>query len=589
MKKILLLSIVVLFLGNLNAQELVILHTNDMHSRITGYGPVNAYTPEVANNDKTLGGFARLASLINQEKKQDSDKLLVLDAGDFLMGTMFHPLEPETGFQLQMMKELGYDATTLGNHEFDFGADALAQMIISANKGNGTPTIIAPFIEFSNLSGDDKLQQLYKDKKIKPYKIIERNGLKIGIFSILGYDAQADVKFAAPLKFEDPVETAQKYTKILREQEKVDIVIALSHSGIYPDGKGGYTGEDMEFAKKVPDIDIIISGHTHVPTPKYIKVGKTIIVQTGSYLHNLGRLSIVFKDGKLSVKNFKLIPIDDKIKGDEKINAEVDSFENRINKELLNPLNLAYNTPIAEVDYNMYLATHEHPVPSPLGNLVSDAVKYYVNKYSSGTDIVLTAGGVIRENIFAGTQTPPDAFRVMSLGFGKKDYLGYPLVKIYLTAKEVKKLMELTIFTNDPGSDKFLYYSGLKVDYNPSGFFLHKVKKIELNGKELDFSKKNKKLYTLTTDSYIISFIGSIKQMSHGLIKVYPKNQKGEIISDFSQYYLDFDKNKTGVQEGKQWIALIDFWKTFKDTDGNGIPNFPEKYKKYNDTFISTK
>ncbi len=567
-------------------QQLVILHTNDIHSRITGYGPESSYTPMVINNDSTLGGFARLATLISQERKKDNSKLLLVDAGDFLMGTVFHALEPETGFQLHMMKELGYDAVTFGNHEYDFGANALAEIVNSAIKRGGTPPLVVSYLKFSPKPGDQALEKLYNDKVIKPYIIIKRNGLKIGIFSLLGKDAQNDVKFAAPLEFTDLVKTAKKYTKFLRKVEKVDIVMVLSHTGFYPTKNGGYEGEDLNLAKKVPDIDIIISGHTHIATPKYIQVGKTIIVQTGCYLHNLGRLAIDYKNGKVTVTNFKLIPIDDKIKGDAKINAEIQQFKKRINKEIFNPLGFNYTDSVAETSFNMYYATYYHSTASSLGNLVSDAVKYYVDKYSTGTDVVLTAGGVIRDNIFKGIQSPADDFRVMSLGFGKHDYLGYPLVKIYITGHELKKLMELTIFSNKPGSDKFLYYSGLKVYYDAKGGFLNKVRKIEINGKQIDISKKNKKLYSLTTDSYIISFIGSIKKMSHGLIKIYPKNSKGVRITNYNNYILDFNKNKAGIQEGKQWIALIDYTKTFKDTNKDGIPDFPLKYKIYRSVFV---
>jgi 5'-nucleotidase len=300
-------------------------------------------------------------------------------------------------------------------------------------------------------------------------------------------------------------------------------------------------------------------------------------------------LEIDYKNGKVSVVNFKLIPVNDKIKGDAKINSEIQQFKKKINSEILNPLGFSYSQVIAETSFNMYLATHAHPYPSPLGNFVSDAVKYYVNKYSTGTDVVLTADGVIREDILKGLFTPADAFRVMSLGFGKNDFSGYPLVKIYLTGRELKKLMELTIFSNKPGTDKFLYYSGIKVFYKPKGGFLNKVKKIEVGGKQIDISRKNKKLYSLTTDSYIISFIGSIKKMSHGLIKIYPKNKNGQRITDYSKYILDFNKNKPGIQEGKQWIALIDYAKSFKDINGDKIPDFPQKYKKYHSVFVPIK
>ena len=586
MKKYLLILVLLLSVAILPAQKLIILHTNDIHSRILGFGPISDYSPMIINNDSTLGGFARLASIIREERKKNPDNLLVLDAGDFLMGTFFHILEPQTGFQLNLMKQIGYDAVTFGNHEYDFGVDALAQIVNSANKNGGTPPLIVSYFNFSRDNGDDKLQKLYDDGKIKPYKVIKKNGLKIGIFSVLGDDAIADVKNAAPLSFRNKYKVAKYYTKLLRQQEKVDIIICLSHTGVYPDYKGGFVGEDIDLAKKVKDIDIIISGHTHVETPSYIQVGKTIIVQTGCYLHNIGKLEIEYKNGKVNVLNFKLIPLDDKIKGDPQINKQVIDFEKKIDNDVLAKYNLKFNQKIAESDFNMYLSSHAHPTPSPLGNLVCDAMKYYVDNYADSTDIVLSAGGVIRENLMKGVETPADIFRIASLGYGENDYEGYALVKLYVTGYELRRLMELTIFSNKPGSDKYLYYSGLKVYYDPKGGFLHKVRKIEINGKPINITRKNKQLYSITTDTYIASFLGYIKKASHGLVKVIPKTKDGQKVVDMNKMRIDFNKQKAGIQEGKMWLAIIKYIETFKDTNSDGIPDIPQNYKKFNDTFV---
>lgn len=589
MKKNVFILLFVLFFSQINiAQKLVILHTNDMHSKITGFGPESEYTPFSLNDDNTLGGFARLASLITNEREVNENSLLVLDDGDFLMGTIFHALEPQTGFQLHLMKQIGYDAVTFGNHEFDFGTKPLAEIINSAQINGGTPKLVASFLKFSDETGDDDLQKLYEDNTIKPYIILVKNGLKIGIFSVLGYDAQKDIKNANPLEFLDMVKTAQKYTKLLRETEKVDIVICLSHSGFYPQEDGEMKGEDLDLAKKVPDIDIIISGHTHVATQKLIQVGKTVIVQTGCYVHNLGRLEIEYKNGKVNVVDYKLIPVDDKIIGDKKVNDEINDFKKKIDLEFFNPLGLSYAQQVAEIGFDMLTATHENPQPGSVGNFVADALKFYTDNYSSGTDVVVTVEGVLRENILTGIITPADAFRVVALGYGQSDFFGYPLVKIYLTAHELKQLLELAIFSNTPGTDSYLYFSGVKVNYNPKKGFLNKIVKLEVNGKTIDMSKKSTQLYSLTTDTYIVSFIGHIKTISHGLVKIYPKNEDGTVVTNFQNNILDFDKDKAGIQEGKEWIALIDYMRQFPDKNNNGIPDIPENYKIYKNIFIQT-
>ena len=123
MKKYCLTILLVINTLILASQEktITVIHTNDMHSRLNGFAPESAYTPLSVNDDATIGGFTRLASIIAAEKSRVGGSVLVIDAGDFLMGTLFHTAEAETGFQLGLMKKMGYDIVALGNHEFDFG------------------------------------------------------------------------------------------------------------------------------------------------------------------------------------------------------------------------------------------------------------------------------------------------------------------------------------------------------------------------------------------------------------------------------------------------------------------------------------
>ncbi|MBN2891440.1 MAG: bifunctional metallophosphatase/5'-nucleotidase [Bacteroidales bacterium] len=586
-KSSILIIILLVFNFQFFAQKLVILHTNDMHSKLTGFGPEASYTPLVDDDDKTLGGFARLATVVNEEKAKNGDAVIVCDAGDFLMGTIFQSLEPESGFQLNLMKSIGYDVITLGNHEFDFGPQNIANVINNAIKIGGIPQIVSSELIFSDTDKrDDDLQKLYAENYIKPYTVIERNGLKIGFFGLLGEEAQMVTQAAVPVQFKDVVKTAKSITKILREDEKVDIIICLSHSGVYADDEGVMYGEDIDLAKKVSDIDIIISGHTHVPTYKYIQQGKTIIVQTGSYLKNLGRLEINYENGTVSVTDFHLIKMNDDIKGDEKVNQAIEQYKKKVDEKFFSPYNLSYSKPVCETNFDLVQGYFKEKKPSSIGNLITDAIRYYVDNFSTGTDIVLEAQGTIRESFLTGEITPADIFRVTPLGFGNNDLLGYSLAKVYIYGREIKKLGELSIFAGKPGEDSYLYYNGVEFTYNPKGGFLNKVVKIELNGKEIDFSKKNKTLYSLTANRYLLGFVEEVKKMSHGLVKIYPKDSEGNHITNIDDFILDFDKNKDGVQEGKEWLAIIEFMRQFEDSDKDGLPEIPENYKTFKNPFV---
>ncbi len=570
----------ILFAQVVFAQKLVILHTNDMHSKLTGFGPELAYTPMSINDDNTRGGFARLATLFNQEKQKNPKTTLIVDAGDFLMGTIFHADEQNEGFQLRLMKKMGYDFVTLGNHEFDFGPEALAKIINTSRSKGEIPQIVASNLIFSQESdADNALEKLFKEQAIVKYAIVEKNGIKIGMIGIIGKDADAVAPNAKPVRFENQIKTVKKLADELKNKQNVDLLICLSHSGFYPDEKGGYEGEDLKLAEKVKNLDVIISGHTHIKTEKAITVNNTIIVQTGAYVRNLGRLELNIENRKIKSFEYQLIPVDDKIKGDNEVNKLINNYKQIVSNKYFKPLELSYEKAIAETDFTVKRNSLKNKSVGTMGQFVADAIKYYVDKHSEKVDLAIVASGTIREEILPGKITAPDIFRISPLGSGKDDVPGYALSKIYINAKEVKKLMEVIIMAQHPGDDSYINFSGMTIDADKDKMMLHKVQKVWFNGKELDVSKDRKKLYSIAASSYLLQFIGRIKKISHGLIKIVPKDKNGNPVTDMSNQVIDFDSNKKGVQEGKTWIALIEYIESFKDTNGNGLTEIPEKYK----------
>jgi 5'-nucleotidase/UDP-sugar diphosphatase len=147
----------------------------------------------------------------------------------------------------------------------------------------------------------------------------------------------------------------------------------------------------------------------------------------------------------------------------------------------------------------------------------------------------------------------------------------------------LKSILEIMQVAYKSSPDNYCYYSGLRVEYNPEKGLLKKIKKIEIvhadgSTVNVDFSKKNKSLYSITANSYMLEFIGILKKMSFGLINVVPKDFAGNQVKDMKTAVIDMDENKEGVQEGKEWLALMQFLGTMKDTNGNGIPDIDKKY-----------
>jgi 5'-nucleotidase / UDP-sugar diphosphatase len=245
-----------------------ILHTNDLHSNLIGMAPAQDYTPFTLNDDATRGGFGRLATLIAKRKaaRQDQGPVLVLDAGDYSMGTAFAAATRETGCELQLLSRIGCDVTTFGNHDFDLGPEGTAQAITVAAKAGRVPAMVASNTDFTandaTLAG---LQRLAKDGVVRRYLVIERGGMRFGIFGLLGKEAQFYTGGAGAVTFADPIEAAREMVNLLRETEKADVIIALSHSGVEKGKDGHFTeGEDVRLPMVVPGIDVVI-GATATP------------------------------------------------------------------------------------------------------------------------------------------------------------------------------------------------------------------------------------------------------------------------------------------------------------------------------------
>src|SRR5208283_963740 len=204
-------------------------------------------------------------------------------------------------------------------HDFDLGPEGTAQAITVAAKAGRVPAMVASNTDFTandvTLAG---LQRLAKDEVVRRYFVIERGGMRFGIFGLLGKEAQFYTGGAGAVKFADPIETAREMVNLLRETEKVDVIIALSHSGVEKGKDGRFTdGEDVRLPMAVPGIDVVIGAHSHTELHEPIIVnGRTPVVQTGKYGENLGELVITLDGGKLTVDSYRLYPIDDTIAGD---------------------------------------------------------------------------------------------------------------------------------------------------------------------------------------------------------------------------------------------------------------------------------
>ena len=274
-------------------KRITILHTNDTHSHIDPFPADHSKYPN-------MGGAARRASYVNKVREENPNTLL-FDAGDMFQGTPYFNYYGGE-LEIKVMNLLKYDAGTLGNHEFDNGLEGLAAQLPHANFD-----IINANYDFSNT---------IMKGLTKPYKVFEKDGIKIGVFGLgVKLDGLVNKREYGETVYLDPIETANKMTNILRNQEKCDLVICLSHLGydydknINPDMIG-----DLDLAAQTKDIDLIIGGHTHtfLDKPTIVKnaIGEEVIVnQAGCFGLRMGQIDFIFEDSKLvsnSARNIEL-------------------------------------------------------------------------------------------------------------------------------------------------------------------------------------------------------------------------------------------------------------------------------------------
>ncbi|MFC2160021.1 bifunctional metallophosphatase/5'-nucleotidase [Acidobacteriota bacterium] len=578
---------------------LTIVHTNDMHSHLLGYGPNIEYTPNKLGDEKTLGGWARIAAVISKIRAEKPNPVLVCDAGDFLMGSLFHLMSREKAFELELMSAMGYDAITLGNHEFDLTPNGLARILeFAAGSGHIPPVLLSNMIFNPESKEDDTLEALYNQNVIKPYRIFEKEGLKIGVFGLMGINAAEVAPFASPISFGDPIEEAKKMVSVLRDKEGADIIISLSHSGLNTKPK---KSEDEILAKKVSGIDIILSGHTHTLLEVPVVVNNTLIVQAGENGKNVGILDVIIKDGQVVLDQYESIEINDSIMGDESITNIIQSYEAEIDSEILSNYDMNFREIIAHTDFDLTIREDE----SPLGNLVADSIRWALNEVdsdpldlSSKVTVSVMSNGLIRDSVLSGRTgdlAVCDVFRAVPLGIGRDDSMGYPLISVYLYASEIKKALEvLTSISPLKGPDFFLQISGVKFAYNPLRMIFDRVTRIQIENKNgqyeiLDYSLSNKTLYRVGADYYNASFLKFVGDFTMKILKIDPKDRNGQSIEDLENALVDADKKTPGVQELKEWNAVMDYIRSFPDTDGDGLPEIPEKYREKEGRIIIEK
>ncbi len=628
-------------LGTGDQVQLTLLQTTDMHHRAAGSGASATYSPgdnrdnsglpgSVGNSDTTIGGYARLAHKIAQIRLQkdhpdQGSSVILVDSGDFLMGTVYD-LTAGNPAAFQFFQFMGYDAVTLGNHEFDWSPAGLALLIQNAmTEQNFNIPIVATNMITDGVphTADDGLEALQAAGAISTAKLITlANGVKIGIIGLLGPTADFYAPAAPPVSFNHTAAFIQGQVDDLRNNQGAHLIVALSHSGIL-DPNGTPAGDDLSLANTVSGIDIIASGHEHAQTDSVITVGNTRIICAGHYGKNLAQLDISLTVGTgITAVQLTNHAINDSIPGDPSMNFVIDTYDKELNAALgaLSP-GLEVNSVLAGTD-SANLETAEAAEESGMANLVSDALRNTLQGYVAAglmpyPTIGVVANGNIRSGFSLGQSISfADVYSVLPLGMtldpAQQDLPGYPLMLVYLNGDSVWNLCQFVAYVIASQDATFMgvlaagtpqqqalygalsnlnpeYYLGLSGIQFAHGGLFGGYQVTSVNGySPTDNQCQNApaaidrndgtRLYPCVLDLYIMLLMQSndMQALMNGLgIPIVPTNADGTIpvtADNLLEFRLDGDPYTAGIQEVKEWQAFLNYL-TAKTADG-GLESF---------------
>ncbi len=559
--------------------RLTILHTNDWQSHMLGFGPNAEYTPGSTGDDGTVGGAARLKTLVDQIEASSAHPVVLYDGGDWMAGAAFQLLATSHAAELQIMQAIGYDAITIGNHEFDWGPEVLGEMIATADAAGVTVPIISSNIHPSTTdAADDALEAHFDSGRIEGTRVETLdNGLTIGLLGLLGDEAQSITPAATPTTFSVTAEAAADAVSAL-EAQGVDLVIAITHNGVTDDVD---TSPDHLLAMEVPQIGVNVGGHSHTPLHDVQQVGSTVIVQAGAYTQYLGQLDLAFDGSTWEVEGYQLHELDDTIAGDPEVTAMVDAFIADLDAGPLADLGTSFFEPIAAVPADM---PRTSCAESGLGDFITDAYVSSMNATnpSDPIDFAFESQGVIRNGIVqgaTGVQGFSDMFRVLPLGFGTDDVPGYALVDFYVTGDEVAAVCEVTASISPfYGCDYFIEMSGMRCTVDMLQTPFSRVSSVEVlqDGAWGPLDTSGDTLYHVAVDSYVASLMYVLEDLTSGLLAVSPRDAFGVPVDDLGTIVFDADESAPGLQELKLWQAIIQYAESFETVDG--LPMVDESY-----------
>ena len=533
-----------------SAEVVTVLFTHDLHSHLL---------PSKDEDGGEFGGYARLMTVIREQREKYPDAILV-DGGDFSMGSLFQTAYTTSATELRIMGAMGYDATVFGNHEYDYLPAGLASMLnAAAESGDPVPAILnANYLppEKGKEGYNAELSAALDNYGVKKYTIIERGGVYFVLFGITGIDSDKCAPNSGMILEDAATVAAEVVSSAVAECKETygadPVVICLSHGGT-EDGKG----EDYDLAEAVDGIDLIVSGHTHTRLDEPIEVNGTYIVSADEYGKYLGVVKLNVTGSDVEFTGYELIPIDETVADDPEIAGLVEQYKEEVENGYLADYGMTFDQILLENPYKFDNSgdTKRTAHESTLGNVFSDAYKWAVEQATGErVDLALTASGVIRETIPVGSVRVSDIFNAASLGVGTEG----ELIAIYVTGSDLMNVFEVDASVYPLMHDAQLFCAGAEYRFNTNRMIFNKVDYAMLRQDDGSLeSIEPDRLYRVVTGTYAGQMLGNVEATSMGLLTITPREADGTVIdpADLLEFVV---RDEYGVPV-KEWYAIASY------------------------------
>ena len=483
-----------------------------------------------------------LTSFIRQEREnaqEDGYGVVTLDAGDIAFGTIYSAFTEIDATEYRQLALAGYDAFVFGNHDFDLGLTSLSYMFYNSRiQGNSINPVTNTLVDWpinitANIdAGEDKdFSQALPYIGHQRYIILEKAGMKVGVFGILGKNAYETSAVKGKLLWKDPVEVAKQIIPAL-QKAGVDFIIALSHSGAL----ARENSEDARLATECPEINLIVSGHDHEALAKPFMVGNTAIVSAGANGALIGEVDLLKTDGGVKVEDYKILPVPEDITPDPATRIIVDKLKEKVEDQFGKRYHSSLFDVIDTVRTPLSIRTDSTGF-NPMGYDVAKAIfnaAYFLTEIGidSSRLISVVPDGVLRQQLPAGPVTYNDIFNSLSLGRDSRKNPGSQLVVVYLKGSEIKKICEFNCSSATENPDTHMSFYGINYTYNSRLPKFFRVKYVYIHGKKIVSSD----LYPVVTDIYTANNVSLAGEKSHGLLSLDPKNKDGKEVPDIERY-----------------------------------------------------